>query len=109
MTRRTVPVPVPCREGDGGTVHKRPQGTVWGRLGTVDTGEVGRGVDSRSPSGGFRGLAAEARRCGKKGGTGQLPADDLDAESAGYKVRMDIRSIPATAEVSCVQPLLYRP
>ena len=31
-----MPVPVPYREGDGGTVHKRPQGTVWGRLGTVD-------------------------------------------------------------------------
>ena len=40
MTPTTVPVPVPYRKGDGGTVHKRPQGTVWGRFGDGSVGEV---------------------------------------------------------------------
>jgi len=101
------PSPSPVGRGDGGTVHKRPQGTVRGRLGSVDADRAMAAF--RDPPGGFHGVAAEARRRGKGGMRGQLPADDLDAESAGYKVRMDIRSIPATAEVSFVQPLLYRP
>jgi len=61
MTRRTVTVPVPCREGDGGTVHKRPQGTVRGRLGTVVRSRPWRRF-AVTP-GGFHG-AAEARRRG---------------------------------------------
>jgi hypothetical protein len=64
-----VPVPVPYREGDGGTVHKRPQGTVWGRLGTVDADRAMAAF--RDPPGGFHGVAAEARRRGVGGVQGQ--------------------------------------
>ena len=69
MTRRTVTVPVPYRAGDGGTVHKRPQGTVRGRLGTVDTDRAM--ASFRNHPGGFHGVAAEARRRGVGGVQGQ--------------------------------------
>ncbi len=98
MTPTTVPVPVPYREGDGGTVHKCPQGTVWGRLGTVHT--VVAAATIRGRRRGSRGEAAEARRCGKEGCLVSAQADNLDANLGG-KVRMGIRSISTTAESVC--------
>ncbi len=92
MTWRTVTVPVPYRAGDGGTVHKRPQGTVRGRLGTVDTDRAM--ASFRNHPGGFHGVAAEARRRGVGGVQGQ----DGTFEATQLLPR-----------VSCVVPIGQRP